>query len=542
MEVYSSFLLAMLLTFALMPYVMRIGRLLNAVDAPGPRKIHTTAIPRVGGIAMVLGTLLPLAIWSEVANSWMLAGIATLWVFGIWDDKSDLDFRIKFLGQCLAVGLIVFGGGIVMHHLPYAGFDPKSMLLAAPFTLFILVGVTNAINLSDGLDGLAAGLALLTLAGISVLAYFSDGEDLLVFSFAVMGSIFGFLRYNAFPARVFMGDTGSQFLGLSVGVLAIFLTQSVNEALSPALPLLLIGVPIADTGLVMIKRLLEGRSPFSPDKLHIHHQLLELGLRHHQVVAVIYLAQVCFVVTGLFARYESDLVITVIFLTLTAALILPIRFAARRGWSAGTGESAKVKEPGLIPVRIYTLLSTASVQVLTYGIVAISLVSVSFVLAVPRELGLASALVLVAMLLRLTMPQRFWFLYLSYLVFVTVALTVSLTGVTPTGILLFPEGTEYVIYGIFAVAAFIAVRARGGQNFQTTPTDLLLVVIVAGLAVLPVSRLQEYNLLPSVVKLAILFYGSEIVLQNMKSRWNIFTIGMLVTLVILILRTGLLGF
>ena len=153
----------------------------------------------------------------------------------------------------------------------------------------MLVGITNAINLSDGLDGLAGGVTFLSLAAIAVLTYIAvDAGFMLLATMSIMGSILGFLRFNTFPARIFMGDGGSQFLGFSAGVLAILLTQSSNTALSPALPLLILGLPILDTLMVMGERIYEGRSPFVADRKHIHHRLLALGFHHYEAVVTIY--------------------------------------------------------------------------------------------------------------------------------------------------------------------------------------------------------------------------------------------------------------
>ena len=297
---FAAFIVALAMTMALIPPLIRFAGKLQLLDQPGDRKVHVAAIPRVGGVAMVLGALLPLLLWvpldQEVKS--LLAGIGILFVFGVLDDRGDLDYRLKFLGQFLAAIVVVGYGGIVIEVVPFFGLDPVSPWFSMPLTVIAIVAVTNSINLADGLDGLAAGTMLLSLAGMGLLAYLADGLDILIVMLAVMGAVVGFLRFNTYPARVFMGDTGSQFLGFAVVTLLIILTQQTNPALNPALPLLLLGVPLFDTAFVIIRRIYYGKSPFVADKNHVHHQLLALNFDHYEAVVIIYLAQALFVVSA----------------------------------------------------------------------------------------------------------------------------------------------------------------------------------------------------------------------------------------------------
>ncbi len=233
----------------------------------------------------------------------------------------SLDYRLKFLGQFLAVFVIVFWGKVNIAVFPFAGMDPVPAYLSIPVTIIFLVGVTNAVNLSDGLDGLAAGVALLSLAAIALLANLASGDVIILVSFVVAGTIFGFLRYNTYPARIFMGDTGSQFLGFTVGVLSVMLTQQVNTALNPLLPLFLVGLPIVDTLFVMTRRIIEGRSPFEADKTHMHHRLLSLGMAHYEAVSVIYVSQLAFLLAAFLLRYQADIVVFAAYMVLTGLVL-----------------------------------------------------------------------------------------------------------------------------------------------------------------------------------------------------------------------------
>ena len=305
-----AFIVSLVITMVLIPPVMKWAERIGAIDLPDERKVHKSAIPRVGGIAMVIGSMVSILFWTEFNNQIisLLSGYLILLFFGIWDDRTDLNYRIKFAGQILAVIIVVVAGDVVIHRIPFIEND-LPLYIAVPFTIFALVGITNAINLSDGLDGLAGGTTLLSLSVIGLLAFQADGFDVVIIAMAVAGSIFGFLRYNTYPARLFMGDTGSQFLGFSAGVLAILLSQSISTAMSPVLPLIILGLPVLDTIAVMTQRMYEGRSPFSADKNHIHHKLLAIGFDHYEAVLLIYVVQSTLVIAAYKFLYESDLLL-----------------------------------------------------------------------------------------------------------------------------------------------------------------------------------------------------------------------------------------
>jgi len=241
-------ILALAVSMAVIPLMIRLAPGLGMIDLPDPRKVHHAPIPRVGGMGIVIGALVPLFIWLSFTplNNAILLGACILLIFGTWDDIKELGHYTKFIGQFAAAGVVVYYGGLYVVHFPFMGLDLLNPAIGKPFTVFAIVGMINAINHSDGLDGLAGGESLLSLAAISYLAYLYNGSEVLIIAAATIGGLFGFLRFNSHPARVFMGDGGSQFLGFIVAILAVFLTQKVNPVISPALPVLLLGLPIID--------------------------------------------------------------------------------------------------------------------------------------------------------------------------------------------------------------------------------------------------------------------------------------------------------
>ena len=331
----STLLLSVLITIVLVPVFRTIAVRLQLVDLPGARKVHTQAMPRCGGIAMAIGAFVPVLLWNPkepLVQGW-LAGALILVAFGMVDDFRGLGAKWKFLGQIAAALVVIFWGGVKIRTL--GTLAPDDFLLpgwvSIPLTLLAIVGVTNAINLADGLDGLAGGICLLIFACIGYLAYIEGDTVNGLVALALVGAIFGFLRYNTFPATVFMGDTGSQLLGFSAVTLSLDLTQG-NTALSPVLPLILLGMPVLDTLTVMATRIVRGRSPFTGDQNHFHHNLMALGLRHTESVTLIYAGQTALVFAAFMLRFYSDWLLLIGYLVFSITTVVLLSLAGRNGW------------------------------------------------------------------------------------------------------------------------------------------------------------------------------------------------------------------
>jgi UDP-GlcNAc:undecaprenyl-phosphate GlcNAc-1-phosphate transferase len=335
-----TLLLSIFLTVALVPLLQPLALRLRLVDVPGGRKIHSARSPD-RGVALAVGMFVPVAVWSfdDPFARAFLAGAAVIVAFGIAADARDLSPGWKFLGQFLAALVVIFLGGVEIRTL--GALLPEGFLLpgwlSVPLTVFAVVGVTNAINLADGLDGLAGGICLLIFACLGYLAWLEEDIVIGLISLALAGAIFGFLRYNTHPATVFMGDTGSQLLGFSAITLSLHLTQG-NTAISPLMPLVLLGLPILDTAIVMALRISKGRSPFSPDRFHMHHNLIALGFQQGESVVIIYAAQMALMVSAFFLRFHSDWLLLGGYALFSAATILLFAAANRSGWRRAAAE------------------------------------------------------------------------------------------------------------------------------------------------------------------------------------------------------------
>ena len=333
MELFLSFTLSTVISVLLMPVLIRSAKHLGMLDEPDERKVHTKAIPRCGGLGLSFATLATISIltpFSEPFSGLLIGGLIIVF-FGLLDDIFNLNYKWKFFGQFVAVIFVIYQG-IYLKFLPFAGLNEAPLWISFPLTFVFVVGVTNAVNLSDGLDGLAAGIMLMTLAAVAFFADYVGGKDLTIIALALIGGILGFLRFNSHPASVFMGDTGSQFIGFMAAFLCIYLVDNVYVTLNPALPLLLLGLPVLDTLTVMSQRIYIGQSPFSPDKRHIHHRLLSYGFTHAEAVSCIYALQSIFLLAAFLLRYQSDLIVIGVYVLICGS-ILGLFFLVRiTGW------------------------------------------------------------------------------------------------------------------------------------------------------------------------------------------------------------------
>ena len=349
MELFLSFTLATLISVVLMPVLIKHAKRLGMLDEPDERKVHTKAIPRCGGLGLSIATLVTILILApfEEPFSCLLIGGSIIVLFGILDDIFNLNYKWKFFGQFIAVIFVLYHG-IYLKYLPFAGLDDASLWISYPLTFVFVVGVTNAVNLSDGLDGLAAGIMLMTLAAVAFFADYVGGNNLALIALALIGGILGFLRFNSHPAIVFMGDTGSQFIGFMAAFLCIYLTENVYVTLNPALPLLLLGLPVLDTLMVMSQRIYIGKSPFSPDKRHIHHRLLALGFSHAESVSFIYALQAVFLFAAFVLRYQSDLAVLGSYVLICSVILAFFLWSQQTGWHFRTDSALTDRRRGVL--------------------------------------------------------------------------------------------------------------------------------------------------------------------------------------------------
>ena len=305
------FLIALFSSMIMVPFLMRWAFDTGAVDIPDTRKVHQKSIPRVGGVAICMGWLFSLLIYVDMSHEirGILAGTLIVFFTGLVDDLYGLSPKKKFLGQIAACLVTIFVGHLSISTLGNI-FGGETILLppwlGVPFTILAVVGIINAFNLMDGLDGLAGGISVIALTALLILSYLSGDLMIMALCAALLGAILGFLKYNLFPARIFMGDTGSLVVGFVIAFLAVLLTQTPESGVAPIVPVLILGIPIVDTLRVMGRRIFHKKSPFSPDRTHLHHNFLDLGLKHRYTVILIYGLSIFWATFALLARNWQD--------------------------------------------------------------------------------------------------------------------------------------------------------------------------------------------------------------------------------------------
>ncbi|WP_163539683.1 MraY family glycosyltransferase [Gracilibacillus sp. YIM 98692] len=290
MDYILPLILCIGLALALTPLVKKFAIQIGAVDQPNARKVHQKVMPRLGGLAIYISFLIGFVIFKPVGTeSWPLFIGATLIVaLGVVDDRFELPAKMKFLGQLVAAIVTVIGGmQIDFIVIPFAD-RIEFGVFAIPFTILWIVAITNAINLIDGLDGLAAGVSSIALITIASMAVTMGNIFVAILALLLLGSTLGFLWYNFHPAKIFMGDTGSMFLGYMISVLSIVGLFKNVTFFSLIIPIVILGVPILDTTFAIIRRIVQKKPLSAPDKYHLHHCLINLGFSHRQTVTAIY--------------------------------------------------------------------------------------------------------------------------------------------------------------------------------------------------------------------------------------------------------------
>jgi len=528
------FFAALAISVAIIPVMIRLAPRLGMVDMPDPRKVHAAPIPRVGGVGMVLGALIPLLLWMPFDESVLayIFGSLVLFGFGIWDDSHELGHYVKFIGQFIAVLTVVYYGNVYVQQLPFIDMESVPDSIAKPFTVFAMVGMINAINHSDGLDGLAGGLSVLSLSSIAYLAYIADGSQVVMIAVAVLGGVFGFLRYNTHPARVFMGDSGSQFLGFTLGFLVVLLTQDVNPALSPALPALVLGLPIVDILAVFAQRVYHGMNWFRATRNHIHHRLLELGFHHYEAVVFIYSVQMFFVVSAIFLCYESDILILSTYLGTCAAVFLFLILAERNKWRAHRQHGKSRLVSVVQRVKEHWLFTNGTTLVVASVIPLVFLGTSIWAERVPRDFGLSSGVLasILALLLIIRTKETIALRAISY---VTAAFVVYLETKYLGGKSTALTGASIGLYVLLAISIWFAVRYASDSEFKASPMDFLVIFIVLALGIISRGHLHQELLGIMAVKLVVLFYGCEIIYAKFTSKWNSLNVTTLVALSIL---------
>jgi UDP-GlcNAc:undecaprenyl-phosphate GlcNAc-1-phosphate transferase len=545
MEGINPFLmltLAVGVSMIVIPLLMRAAPRLGLIDVPDPRKVHANPVPRVGGWGIVIGGLVPPMLSFELGPLLQsyIAGAAILFVFGVWDDARDLGHWTKFVGQSLAACVVVFYGDLYVTRLPFLEPDALSPIAGRLFTVFALVGAINALNHSDGLDGLAGGESLLTLIAVAVLSYVAGDGLALGIALSMIGGILGFLRYNSHPARVFMGDSGSQALGFTLAFLVVYLTQVTHTASSPALALLLLGLPIADILAVLWQRIHSGGHWFKASRNHIHHRLLQLGFEHHETVIIIYSIHAALVVCGVVMRYEADWAVLGVYAAIVGVVFASVTRAERNGWRLRRERPPSIDDTAVGRLLGRPLLRRAPLWLISAVVPAFMLFTSLWVARVPADFaivaGLLACIVVADMLLTRTARSIGARAAIYAAAIFSAYLLIFYPGAAGTPV----RAAAVCVIGLLAAAIAVYVRLSARKEFGTTPTDYLMAFGTLALIAFGLADVGSRTIVELVAYAIVLLYGCEIALDRAAvRRWPLLHVSTVATLTILAFRGAL---
>jgi UDP-N-acetylmuramyl pentapeptide phosphotransferase/UDP-N-acetylglucosamine-1-phosphate transferase len=322
----AAFTGSFIICLILIPVIIKLSIKYNLVDKPNERKVHKVPISRLGGLAIVAGTLATFPLWFIYANQYfllhLLTGLVILMIIGIVDDLRELPPKVKFLGQVVAALFLAHAGLLIENMFGIFGINHLPVVIQYVLTVFIVAGIINAYNLIDGIDGLAGGLAFIDLSAFFIIFYLSGELGVAFITASTGGALLAFLKYNWHPARIFMGDTGSMILGYllsAAGIITLVFSRGqashfqYSEAAIIVFSIFLL--PVYDTLRVFSGRIINKKSPFNPDKTHIHHMLMQTGFNHPRSAKILYTANIVIIATGFILRSQPlSLVAPLLFL------------------------------------------------------------------------------------------------------------------------------------------------------------------------------------------------------------------------------------
>ena len=351
--IIAAFAVAAVLSYFFTPPVKNFAHKVGAIDVPkDARRMHKKPIPRLGGLAIYGGFLCSILIFGQLDETMLcvLLGAAIIVALGIFDDVLALGAKLKFVVQIVAAAIPVCIGDLQIGL--FTNLNPLSDtpfvhlgILAVPVTIIWIVGITNAVNLIDGLDGLAVGVSSIAAITMLAVALLTGNMPIAITMAALAGACIGFMPYNLNPAKIFMGDTGSTFLGYMLATVSIMGLFKFYAVISFAVPFLILGLPIFDTANAIIRRVAAGRSPMSPDRGHVHHKLIDMGFNQKQAVAILYAISATLGLTAVVLTSSGEVKEIVLLLAVLAAILVGacIIYGAEH-WSKHASENKEDKD------------------------------------------------------------------------------------------------------------------------------------------------------------------------------------------------------
>jgi len=515
MILFSTFLISTIATILMIPLLINLACKFDILDIPNSRKIHCDPVPRIGGVAMALGAIIPIVLWvplNPFVKSVVL-GAGILVLFGLVDDIKRIGVKTKFAGQIIAALIVILYGGLRIKSL--GEFGPTGFFLpdwlSISLTLIVIVAVVNAINLSDGLDGLAGGITLITFLFIGYLSYLHNLQAFEIISVALVGAIFGLLRFNTHPAIVFMGDSGSQLLGFVAITLSLSLARQSTE-MNLMLVLLILGIPVIDTLSVIVQRVSKGRSPFVADKKHLHHKIMNLGFHHSESVLILYIAHATLVCLGFIFRYKSAWFLLVLYLVFAGGCLVTIFLAERKGLKVKRFDFIdKVVKVQLRQLREENAIIKLSFKAVEIGFIFLLLFSCFLPHHIHIYFSLASMAILGMILLSWQLQKTWTALIIEIAVFIMIPFLVYLSEKDVAYLMNTTLVKAYASsFGVLILFVLLTLKFSRRKGFKTTPMDFLILFVALVVPYLPDEKIRDWQMGFVAAKIVVLFFTYEV--------------------------------
>ena len=341
LNIVFSLITAFLITYVAIPKVIFFTEKLRLLDEAGMRASHKGSVPIFGGIAIFTGIIFSLLFWSDIENiQYLLVSILIVFFVGVIDDLLELSPFKKLVGQVMATLIIIFLGDLKIDNMHgVLGVYDLPIWIGTLFTIFVVIVITNGFNLIDGVDGLAGGIGVISSFSFGVIALLMGQSDMAIVAFSLMGALLAFLKYNLFPAKIFMGDTGSLVVGLILSSLAIniirygLLAETIKlPNKGPLLAIAILAIPLFDSLRVFVVRVFKRKHPLSPGREHIHHTLLDLGFGHKKTSFILYFSAISIIVFSYFLL-DVNVNIGIAILALISFILLYIPIYLLKGHS-----------------------------------------------------------------------------------------------------------------------------------------------------------------------------------------------------------------
>ena len=341
LDIIFSLITTFLITYVAIPKVIFFAEKLRLLDEAGIRASHKGSVPIFGGIAIFTGIIFSLLFWADIENiQYLLVSILIVFFVGVIDDLLVLSPFKKIVGQVIAISIIIFFGDLQIDNMHgVLGVYDLPIWTGTLFTIFVVIVITNGFNLIDGVDGLAGGIGVISSFSFGVIALLMGQSDMAIVAFTLMGALLAFLKYNLYPAKIFMGDTGSLVVGLILSILAINIIRYglVAETIKlpnkgPLLAIAILAIPLFDSLRVFVVRVFKRKHPLSPGREHIHHTLLDLGFGHKKTSFILYFSAISIIVFSYFLL-DVNVNIGIAILALISFILLYIPFYLLKGHS-----------------------------------------------------------------------------------------------------------------------------------------------------------------------------------------------------------------